>query len=58
VVAVVVIRLSSQEEAPGVQEHIETDAARDEYAIRHLWIFVIPPTPADQSAARKERCNR
>jgi hypothetical protein len=49
------MRLSSQEEAPRVHEHIETDAARDEYAIRQSWTFVIPPTSEDQFAARKER---
>jgi hypothetical protein len=33
----------------------ETEPARDEHPIRHAWTFVIPPTPADRSAARKER---
>jgi len=35
--------------------HIETDAARDEYPIRHAWTFVIPPTPAFDFAATKDR---
>lgn len=36
----------------------ETDAARDEYPIRHAWTFVIPPTPVDQFAAHKEHKER
>jgi hypothetical protein len=54
VVAFVVTR-SSQEEAPRIPEHIEIDAARDEYPIRQSWNFVIPAMPADQSAAHEER---
>jgi hypothetical protein len=33
----------------------ETEAAREEYPIRHAWTFVIPPTSADRFAAREER---
>jgi hypothetical protein len=44
----------SQTEALRGDAHDETDAARDEYPIRHAWTFVIPPT-AEQFAASKDR---
>jgi hypothetical protein len=55
VVAFAVSRPWSQADEPRGAELIETDAARDEYPIRHAWTFVIPPTPADPFAANKER---
>jgi hypothetical protein len=55
VVAFVVSRLWPQTEEPRGAAHIETDVAHDDYPIRHAWTFVIPPTPADQFAASKER---
>jgi len=54
VVACLVSRLWSQAEELQGDAHIETDAARDEYPIRHAWTFVIPPT-AEQFAASKDR---
>ena len=54
VVAFVVSHLGSQAEELRGDAHIETDAVRDEYPIRHAWTFVIPPT-AEQFAASKER---
>ena len=48
-------RLWSQAEEFREPAHIETDAARDEYPIRHAWTFVIPAKPADLFAASKER---
>jgi hypothetical protein len=53
-VAFLVSRLWSQTEELQGDAHIETDATRDEYPIRHAWTFVIPPT-AEQFAASKER---
>jgi hypothetical protein len=48
-------RLWPQADEPREPARIETDAARDEYPIRHAWTFVIPPPPADPFAASKER---
>ena len=53
-VACLVSRLWSQTEELQGDAHIETDATRDEYPIRHAWTFVIPPT-AEQFAASKDR---
>jgi hypothetical protein len=50
-----VSRYWSQAEELQGDAHIETDAARDEYPIRHAWTFVIPPTPAFDFAASKDR---
>jgi len=55
VVAFAVSDLGSQAEELRDDAHIETDAARDEDPIRHAWTFVIPPTPAFDFAASKER---
>jgi hypothetical protein len=55
VVAFAVSRPWSQADEPRQAALIETDAARDEYPIRHAWTFAIPPTPADPFAASKER---
>jgi hypothetical protein len=55
VVAFLVSRLSSQTEELRGDAHIENDAARDEYPIRHAWTFVIFPTPAFDFAASKDR---
>jgi hypothetical protein len=49
-----VSRLWSQTEELQEDAHIETNATRDEYPIRHAWTFVIPPT-AEQFAASKDR---
>jgi hypothetical protein len=54
VVAFFVSRFWSQPEELRGDAHDETDAARDEYPIRHAWTFVIPPT-AEQFAASKDR---
>jgi hypothetical protein len=53
--AFLVSRLSSQAEELRDEAHDEIDAARDEDPIRHAWTFVIPPTPAFDFAASKER---
>jgi hypothetical protein len=53
--AFVVSDLGSQAEELQVDVHIEINAARDEDPIRHAWTFVIPPTPAFDFAASKER---
>jgi hypothetical protein len=55
VVAVVMSDLRSQAEELRGDAHIEMNAARDEDPIRHAWTFVIPPTPAFDFAASKER---
>ena len=48
------VLISQAEELRGYA-HSENEPARDEYPIRHAWTFVIPPAPADQFAAHKER---
>jgi hypothetical protein len=53
-VVFLVSRIWSQTEELQGDAHIETDATRDEYPIRHAWTFVIPPT-AEQFAASKDR---
>jgi hypothetical protein len=55
VVAFLVSSPWSQAEELQREAHVETDAARDEDPIRHAWNFVIPPTPAFDFAASKER---
>jgi hypothetical protein len=55
VVAFVMSDLGSQAEELRGEAHIEINAARDEDPIRHAWTFVIPPTPAFDFAASKER---
>jgi len=55
VVAFLVSRPWSQAEELRGDAHSENEPARDEYPIRHAWTFVIPPAPADQFAAHKER---
>jgi len=55
VVAFLVSRPWSQAEELRRDAHSEDEPARDEYPIRHAWTFVIPPAPADQFAAHKER---
>ena len=49
--AFLVSRPWSQAEELRGDAHSENEPARDEYPIRHAWTFVIPPAPADQSAA-------
>jgi len=55
VVAFLVSRPWPQTEELEGEAHIEPDAAPDEDPIRHAWTFVIPPTPAFDFAASKER---
>ena len=49
------VLVTERQYGKGKSSGIETDAARDEYPIRHAWTIVIPPTPADPFAASTER---